>query len=435
MKAELSGLLRIGVAGLGTVGGGVCKILEHNAALIECRTGRQLVVTAVSARDKTKKRGIDLSSVTWVDSPLELAGRDDVDVVVEAIGGDGDPALSLVRESLKNGKAVVTANKALLARHGEKLAKLSYETGAQLYYESSVAGGIPIIKMIREGLAANRISGLYGIMNGTCNYILTRMERTGEAFGDVLKDAQKLGYAEADPALDIGGGDSGHKLVLLSSLAFGCWPDFESLSVDGIERLSADDLAMASEFGARIKLIAQARMLEDGHVLQMVSPCLVPRSSPLAHVDDVLNGIFVQGDFVGPSFVEGRGAGEGPTASAMVADLMDYACGVRHPVFGLKPDDMRTTDFAGRDDWAGAFYLRLVVRDQAGVLADVSPVLRDCGISIESLIQRGRSEGQPVAIVIMTHETTGKAMREACEKIGKLPVVLETPLTMPVLKI
>jgi homoserine dehydrogenase len=438
-KSPLVKILRVGLAGLGNVGAGTFKILEQNAKLIEQRTGTRIVVTAVCARNKTKDRGIDLSKVTWVETPESLIDLPDVDVIVEVMGGEGDPALSLVRGTLQKGKAVVTANKALLAYHGMELAELSAQNNAPLFYEAAVAGGIPIIKMLREGLAANRISGLYGIMNGTCNYILTTMEKTGRDFADVLNDAQNLGYAEADPTLDVGGGDSGHKLVLLSALSYGCQPDFQNLSVEGIDRLSADDIVIAGEFGARIKLIGQAVKLDDGRILQMVSPCLVPKTSPLAHVDDALNGILMHGDFVGPSFVEGRGAGEGPTASAIVADLMDLAClrtcGAIRPVFGAEPHDLKAAPSASRDDWTGEFYMRLVVHDRPGVIAEISPVLRDHKISIESPIQRGRSEDQPVNIVITTHETTGASLRQASEKIELLPNVLAAPLVLPILKI
>ncbi|MDD3020403.1 MAG: homoserine dehydrogenase [Alphaproteobacteria bacterium] len=427
--------LRVGLAGLGTVGAGTFKILQANADLITRRTGVRIVVTVVNARNKGKDRGIDLSSVEWVDNPIDLASHPDVDVVVEAMGGENDPALSLVRMALQNGKPVVTANKALLAHHGVDLSRLSEKHNAPLMFEAAVAGGIPIIKMIREGLAANNISGLYGIMNGTCNYILTTMERTGESFSDVLEEAQKLGYAEADPTLDVGGGDSGHKLVLLGALAFGCRPDYQNLSVEGIDRLSAEDIIIAGEFGSRIKLIGQTVKLEDGRILQMVSPCLVPRTSPLAHVDGVLNGILSQGDFVGLSFVEGRGAGEGPTASAIVSDLMDLANGVNGPVFGIPADQLQSSPSASRDDWTGEFYMRLVVQDRPGVIAEIAPILRDHQISIESLIQRGRSADQPVSIVIITHQTTGKNIRLACQEIADLPSVLDDPLTLPILKI
>lgn len=435
MTAHTSKTLRVALAGLGTVGAGTFRILTQNAKILESRTGIVLTVTAVSARNKNKDRGIDLANVAWEDDPLKLAVREDVDVIVEVMGGEGDPAYTLVKKALENKKHVVTANKALLAYHGIELAAIAERNGVSLCYEAAVAGGIPIIKMIREGLGANNISGLYGIMNGTCNYILTTMERTGESFADVLSQAQELGYAEADPTLDVGGGDSGHKLVLLCALAFGCKPDFKNLSVAGIDRLSAEDIQIASEFGCRIKLIGQAIKLEDGRILQMVAPSLVPKTSPLAHVDGVLNGIFAQGDFVGPSFVEGRGAGEGPTASAIVADVMDIAKGTTAPVFGISVNDLAESPSASSMDWSGEFYMRLVVQDRPGVIAEIAPILRDHKISIESLIQRGRSKDEPVSIVIMTHEAKGGDIADACTRIAALSCVLDNPLVMPILNI
>lgn len=434
-KASHPEKLRVALAGLGTVGVGVYRILTQNAGLIRNRTGKTIQVVAVSARNKSKNRGVDLSPVDWVHDPKLLAAREDVDVVVEMMGGDDDPALALVKSALENGKSVVTANKALLAHHGMDLASIAESKNVSLMYEAAVAGGIPIIKMIREGLAANNIAGLYGIMNGTCNYILTTMERNRGSFTEVLKEAQELGYAEADPALDVGGGDSGHKLALLTALAFGCKPDFDGLYLEGISKLTAEDLIVAAEFDCRIKLIGQATKLADGRILQMVGPCLVPKTSPLAHVDGVLNGIFVNGDFVGPSFTSGRGAGEGPTASAIVADLMDMACGVSRPAFGLPSGSLGSAPTATREDWSGEYYIRLVVKDRPGVIAEIAPVLRDHRISIESLIQRGRSADQPVSIILTTHETTGREMHRAAAQIGKLETVLEQPLVLPILKI
>ncbi|OFW96317.1 MAG: homoserine dehydrogenase [Alphaproteobacteria bacterium RIFCSPHIGHO2_12_FULL_45_9] len=419
-------ILRVGIAGLGTVGAGVFRILSDHPSF---------KVTAVSARDKSKDRGLNLSGVTFVDNPIDLATRTDVDAVVEVMGGDGDPALSLVKTALQNKKAVVTANKALLAYHGAELAQIAEENKTPLLYEAAVAGGIPIIKMLREGLAANEIEAVYGILNGTCNYILTTMEQTGQDFAGVLDEAQKLGYAEADPSLDVDGGDTGHKLSILTALTFGCKPDFQSLSVGGIRAISAEDIRVADELGYRIKLISQARKQKSGAILQMVSPSLLPKSSPMANVSGVLNGILTEGNHVGQSFVAGRGAGSGPTASAVVADLIDLSRGQNILPFG-KPvatlSDAPKTSFA---DWEGAFYIRLVVKDQTGVIADVSPILRDANISIESLIQRGRSTEQPVSIIIMTHDTTGQNILDAVQKIKKLDCSVAEPLVMPVLKI
>jgi len=419
--------LRVGIAGLGIVGASVYKGLFGQSGF---------KVTAVSARDKTKNRGIDLGGVAWVDNPIDLASRNDVDVVVEVIGGDGDPSLSLVRQALKNKKAVITANKSLLAHHGIELAKLAEENKVALCCEASVAGGIPIIKILREGLAANEITAVYGILNGTCNYILTTMERTGQSFNDVLDEAQKLGYAEADPSLDVDGGDTGHKLSILTALAFGCRPDFQSLYMIGIRNISAEDIRVADELGFRIKLIGQARREQNGKILQMVTPCLVPKTSPIAHVGGVLNGILMEGHLVGQSFVSGRGAGDTPTASAVLADLIDISRGKSILPFGKSVTELSNASKASFGDWDGIFYIRINVKDRVGVIADISPILRDAGISIESFIQRGRSATeQPVSIIMMTHETNGHNILAAIEKIKELDCVMAEPLVMPVLKI
>lgn len=419
-------VIRVGIAGLGTVGAEVFRILAGHPSFR---------VTAVSARDKTKNRDLNLEDISWVDHPVDLATRDDVDVVVEMMGGEGDPAFSLVSTALKNYKPVVTANKALLACHGVELARIAEENNTALLYEAAVAGGIPIIKMIREGLSANRIEALYGIMNGTCNYILTTMERTGQDFIDVLDEAQKLGYAEAEPSLDVDGGDTGHKLSILSALAFGCQPDFKSLSVTGIRAISAEDIHIADELGYRIKLIGQACRQKSGSILQMVVPSLLPKSSPMANVSGVFNGILTVGNYVGQSFVAGRGAGAMPTASAVVADLIDLSHGQSILPFGSPVSELSDSPKSGFADWEGEFYIRLVVKDKVGVIADISPILRDCNISIESLIQRGRSVEQPVSIAMMTHDTRGQNILDAMTEIRKLDCVVKDPLVMPVLKI
>lgn len=419
-------IIRVGIAGLGTVGAGVFHILADNPSF---------KITAVSARHQSTDRGLNMTGVTWVDNPVDLAVRDDVDVVVEAMGGDGDPALSLVTAALSNQKPVVTANKALLAHHGAELARIAEDNHVSLFYEAAVAGGIPIIKMLREGLAANEIEAVYGIMNGTCNYILTTMEQTGQDFTTVLNEAQKLGYAEADPSLDVDGGDTGHKLALLTALAFGCRPDFESLSVSGIRALSAEDIRIADELGYRIKLIGQARRQKSGTILQMVAPSLIPKTSPLANVSGVLNGLLIEGNHVGQSFVAGRGAGSGPTASSVVADLIDIARGQNILPFGKKVAALSDAPKTGFADWKGAFYIRLVVADRPGVIADISPILRDAHISIESLIQRGRSTEQPVSIMMMTHDTKGQNILDAVQKMKQLDCVMADPLVMPVLNI
>ena len=360
---------RIAIAGLGTVGVGVLKILEKHGDEITRRTGRRFEVVGISARDRNRDRGVDLSRYEWADNPASLAAMD-CDAVVELIGGAEGIANELAVSTLKSGKAFVTANKALLAHHGHTLAEFADAHDTVLMYEAAVAGGIPIIKALREGFAANRISNVYGIMNGTCNFILTEMQRTGRDFDDVLKEAQDKGYAEVDPSFDIDGIDTAHKLCILTALSYGVVPDFENITVEGIRNITSTDIAFAGELGYRIKLLGTAKRL-NGKIVQVVAPCLVPESSPIAAVDGSFNAVFAEGDFVGHSLSIGRGAGEGPTASAVVADLIDLARGSRLPVFGMSADDLDQADWAAPGEMVSHFYMHLVATDQPGVLADL----------------------------------------------------------------
>lgn len=426
--------LRIALIGLGNVGSGVVRLLSGNKDLIAARAGRPIEIAAVSARTK-KDRGLDLSSCRWLETPLDAASMSDVDAVVELIGGDGDPAYTLVKTALGNGKAVVSANKALLAHHGPELAALSAAHQTPLMFEAAVAGGIPIIKMLREGLAANRIGRLYGILNGTCNYILSTMEETGRGFDDVLREAQQFGYAEAEPSLDVDGGDTAHKLCLLASLAYGVKPDLQALYVSGIRNITAEDIQAADELGYRIKLLGQAEQQADGRLMQSVAPCLVPKKSSLATVSGVLNAIYTEGNYVGSSFVAGRGAGSQPTASAVVADLIDLARGQHGAPFSVAASDLKPLQRMDPQEWTGEFYLRLVVLDQPGVIADIAAILRDFHISIESLIQRGRDPDQPVTIIITTHEIARRNMEEAAARLSELATVTAKPLLMPLLNL
>ena len=418
--------LSIGIAGLGTVGGGVLTMLRQNADLIAARAGRPIAVTAVSARDRTRDRGMDLSGLRWYDDPVALAGDANVDVVVEVIGGSEEPAKALVEAAMAAGKQVVTANKALLAVHGAALAAAAEKAGVVLAFEAAVAGGIPAIKALREGLAGNRISRVAGILNGTCNYILTVMRERGREFAEVLADAQKLGYAETDPAFDVDGIDAAHKLAILAALAFGRPVDFGSVYVEGIRRISALDIAFANELGYRIKLLGIARATEAG-IETRVHPCMVPQSAPIARVDGVFNAVVAEGDFVGRVMLEGRGAGAGPTGSAVVADLIDIARGRATPVWGAAAGALSAAPSVPMSAHVGAYYLRLMVVDRPGVIADVTAVLRDAGISLESMLQRGRSPGEAVPVVLVTHETGEAAMRAAMERIAALGAVLEPP--------
>lgn len=424
--AETTRPLAVGIAGLGTVGGGVLRVLRDNADLIAARAGRPIAVTAVSARDRTRDRGVPLAGLRWYDDPVSLATDPDLDVVVELIGGSEEPARPLVFAALAAGKSVVTANKALLARHGVALAAETERTGAALAFEAAVAGGIPIIKALREGLAANRIRRVAGILNGTCNFILTAMRERGREFADVLAEAQRLGYAEADPSFDIDGVDAAHKLAILAALAFGRAVNFADVHVEGIRNITSLDIAFATELGYRIKLLGIARRTEAG-VESRVHPCLVPQNAPLARVDGVYNAVVAEGDFVGRIMLEGRGAGAGPTASAVVADLIDLARGRAAPVWGAGADALSTAPAVPMSAWSGSYYLRLMVVDRPGVIADVAGALRDSGVSLESMLQHGRAPGEAVPIVLTTHETRENAMHAALASIERLDAVLERP--------
>ena len=418
--------LSIGIAGLGTVGGGVVAMLRQNADLIAARAGRPIAVTAVSARDRNRDRGVPLTGLRWYEDAVALASDPGVDVVVEVIGGSEGPARALVEAAIAAGKPVVTANKALLAVHGAAIAAAAEKANVALGFESAVAGGIPVIKALREGLAGNRITRVAGILNGTCNYILTVMRERGREFAEVLADAQKLGYAEADPAFDVDGIDAAHKLAILAALAFGRPVDFGAVYVEGIRRISALDIAFAGELGYRIKLLGLARQTEAG-IETRVHPCMVPHTAPIARVDGVFNAVVAEGDFVGRVMLEGRGAGAGPTASAVVADLIDIARGRSTPVWGASSGALTAAPSVPMEAHVGAYYLRLMVVDRPGVIADVSAVLRDAGISLESMLQRGRSPGEAVPVVLTTHETNEAAMRSAIARISALGAVLEPP--------
>jgi len=418
--------LAIAVAGLGTVGAGVVNLLRANAEIIAARAGRPIAVTAVSARDRTRERGVPVSGLRWYDDAAALAADPQVEVVVECIGGSDGPARVLVEAAIAAGKHVVTANKALLAIHGATLAAAAEAKGVALAFEASVAGGIPAIKAVREGLAANRIARVAGILNGTCNYILTTMRTERREFAEVLAEAQKLGYAEADPSFDIDGIDAAHKLAILAALAFGRPVDFGAVHVEGIREVSALDIALAGELGYRIKLLGIARR-EEGGISTRVHPCMVPVSAPIARVDGVFNAVVAEGDFVGRVMMEGRGAGAGPTASAVVADLVDIARGRFTPVWGAASAALKPEPSVAMERHVGAYYLRLMVVDRPGVIADVTGVLRDHAISLESMLQRGRAPGEAVPVVLTTHETRESSVRAALARIGELDAVVEKP--------
>ena len=418
---------RIAIAGLGTVGGGVVKALAARQEELSQRAGRTLQIIAVSARDKSKARGFDVPG--WTDDPLELS-KGDADIVVELIGGDEGIARALVETALANGKHVVTANKALLAKHGKALADLAESKGVTLKFEAAAAGGIPIVKALREGLIAHGVDAVKGILNGTCNYILTEMESSGRSFAEVLKEAQAKGYAEADPALDVGGSDTAHKLALLASVAFGTAPNFGAIAVEGIEHVTADDIAFASEFGFRIKLLGVARRVGDA-VDQKVHPAMVKARTPLGNVSGAANGVMVDAGEAGSFFFSGRGAGEAPTASAVVADIVEAASGVISPVFGRPAVMLKTLKPADGKAAISPWYLRFEVLDVPGVLASIAGNLAEAGVSIESMIQRVRAPGAPVAIVMITHETSQASVERALKAIAASDKVRARPCMIP----
>ncbi len=417
---------RIGIAGLGTVGVGLVELLQNNAALIHKRAGRELEIVSVSARDRGKNRAVDLTSYEWVDNVMVMADDDRLDAVVELIGGTEGVARGLVSRTLSNGRAVVTANKALLAHHGYELASIAEKNHAPLMCEAAVAGGIPIIKALREGFSANNINAVYGILNGTCNYILTTMRETGQSFEAVLQEAQEKGYAESDPAFDVDGVDAAHKLCLISALAFGVKPEIEQVKTTGITHITAKDILYAQELGYRVKLLGMTRNLR-GKIIQTIEPCLVPDEGPMGAVENVFNAVFVEGDFVGDSLSVGRGAGAGPTASAVAADLVDLMRAISVPVFGIPCAAMQEADWGDSGDLTGRFYMHLVVSDKPGVLADVSAIMRDHGVSLEAVAQRGRAPDKPVSIIMSTHKVKQADIQNAARIAADLPMVHTPP--------
>jgi homoserine dehydrogenase len=426
--------LRIALAGLGTVGAGVVKLLEANRDLISRRASRPIEIVAVSARSRSLDRGIDIGMFEWVDDPVALARHAGADVIVELIGGSDGPALALAKASTDAGKAFVTANKAMIAHHGLELAAAAESAGLPLKYEAAVAGGIPVIKGLREGAAANEITRVYGILNGTCNYILTTMEAEGRDFGGVLADAQALGYAEADPGFDIDGIDAAHKLSILASLSFGTRLDFKAVMIAGIREVLAGDIDQARTLGYRVRLVGLAEAGTDG-LFQRVQPCLVPVSHPLAHVAGAMNAVVAEGNYVGRLFFEGRGAGEGPTASAVVADLIDIARGDVGPAFAMPVASLATPGVADAGKRIGRAYLRFAVADRPGVLAELTAAMRDAGVSIESMIQRGEAPAGGVLVVMTTHVGPESAVTTALEALSGSPSLVGAPMMMPILDV
>jgi homoserine dehydrogenase len=414
--------LRLAIAGLGTVGATVASYIATNANAFKVKTGRKIEVVAVCARNKAKDRGVDLSRIEWFDDPVIMARDAKADVFIELIGGSGNPAKAAVEMALSRGLHVITANKALLAAHGPALGKLAEAHGAALKFEAAAAGGIPVIKALREAMAGNDIRRVSGIMNGTCNYILSRMEAEGLSFAECLKAAQELGYAEADPTFDVEGFDTAHKLALLTSLAFGTEIDADSIYVEGISNVASLDLKMADELGFRIKLLGVSERTASG-IEQRVHPTMVPKSAQLAQVMGVLNAVTINADTVGELTFVGPGAGGGATASAVLADIADVARGDTSPVFGRPSASLEKLAKAPMQRHEGGYYVRLNALDKRGVFAAIAGTMSDHGISLESIIQKGSPRQATVPVILITHATTEHLIRAAVAAIAEKGVL------------
>ncbi|EFM61906.1 homoserine dehydrogenase [Brucella sp. NF 2653] len=430
----MSDALRIGVAGLGTVGASVLRILRDKSEMLTRQCGKPVTVTAVSARDRNRDRGIDLSGIAWFDDPVELAKSAEIDLFIELIGGEDGPAKASVEAALRAGRHVVTANKALLARHGVALARIAEEKGVLLNFEAAVAGGIPVIKAMRESLTGNTVSRVYGIINGTCNYILTRMWEEGISFESCLKDAQRLGYAEADPTFDIEGNDTAHKLALLTSLAFGTQIAADDIYLEGISNISLADIRAADELGYRIKLLGVAQKTDTG-IEQRVHPTMVPTSSVIAQVHGVTNAVAIETDLLGELLLSGPGAGGNATASAVIGDVADIAKsrpGFQHgPVFGTPAKALQPYNRAKMRKHAGGYFIRLTVHDRIGAFAAIARRMAENDISLESIVQRPPMDDAPregvKTVILVTHETTESAVKKALEAILKDDHLVDKP--------
>lgn len=419
--------LRLGIAGLGTVGVGVVKIVQQHADLLATRAGRPVVITAVSARTKSKNRDVDLSEYAWEDDPVALSKRADVDVYIELMGGHEGPAKDSLQAAIAAGKDVVTANKALLAVHGQSLAEAAEDAGQLIRFEAAVAGGIPVVKALTEGLAGNENTRVMGVMNGSCNYILTRMEDAGLSYEEVFDEANQLGYLEADPELDVGGIDAGHKLALLASIAFGTQVDFDAVELEGIGSVTIEDIRQAADMGYKIKLLGVAQMTGRG-LEQRMSPCLVPDTSPLGQLQGGTNMVVLEADAVGQIVLRGPGAGEGPTASAVMSDVMDIARGIRMSTFGQPAKTLRKAR-AARAAVSAPYYLRMQLLDKPGALSKIAAILGDAGISIDRMRQYGHDD-TAAPVLFVTHKTTRTALDEALAQFETTNVVSGTPVAI-----
>jgi homoserine dehydrogenase len=423
---------RVGVAGLGTVGAGLLKFLAEKPGFAPA--GGRVTVSGVSARSRSRPRAFDISGLPWFDDPVTLANSPDVDIFVELIGGSDGPAKAAVQAALSHGKPVVTANKALIAEHGAELAALAEETGAPLLFEAAVMGGTPAVKMLREAMVGDDVRSVAGILNGTCNYILTEMEAAGRTFGDVLAEAQRLGYAESDPTMDVGGFDAAHKISILAALAFGCAPNYAAAEIEGIDQVELLDIQMAKDLGYRIKLVASADRSSDG-VLVRVHPSLAPLAHPLAQAGGALNALFIEGERIGRIFVQGPGAGAGPTAAAVAADIADVMTGAVRPVFQAPAGELEPFTPVDPAKSLGRAYLRFLVKDEPGVIAAVSETLAEAGVSIESFLQKPVENASGVPIVLTTHSVAESVLKSAIERIAELPAVIDRPRLLRIARI
>ncbi|AZB63234.1 homoserine dehydrogenase [Cereibacter sphaeroides] len=419
--------LRLGIAGLGTVGIGVVKIIQRHADLIAARAGRPVTITAVCARDRSKNRDADLSGYAWETDAVALAERTDIDVFVEVMGGSEGAARASTEAALAAGKDVVTANKALLAHHGQALAEMAEAAGLAIRFEAAVAGGIPVIKALTEGLAGNQMRRVMGVMNGTCNYILTRMETAGLPYDHVFEEARQLGYLEADPNLDVGGIDAGHKLSLLASIAFGTRVSFDDVQLEGIGQISIDDIRHAGDLGFRIKLLGVAQVSGRG-LEQRMTPCLVPADSPLGQLQGGTNMVVLEGDAVGQIVLRGPGAGEGPTASAVMGDVIDLARGLRLPTFG-RPATSLVEAVPAKVAAPAPWYLRMTLLDKPGALAKIATALGEAGISIDRMRQYGH-EGGHAPVLIVTHKASRDDISHAISRFGATGVLVGEPVAI-----
>ena len=425
------GSIGIGIAGLGTVGSEVARQLIKNKKFYKSKTGLNLELVAISAKNKNKDRGFDTSNIQWIDNAVDLNSNKKVDIVVELIGGQDGVPLKLCENSINNNKSIVTANKAMMSKHGFRLAKLAESNNVSIGFEAAVAGCIPIIKSLRDGLSGTKINSISGILNGTCNYILSTMRDSGRSFSDVLKEAQEKGYAEADPSFDIDGIDAAQKLILLSAIAFGIQPNNENISVEGIKEIDVTDITFAEELGYRIKLLALSENRENG-LIQKVSPCMVSKDNQMSLVEGVLNAVEINTELAGSILITGFGAGDKPTATAVLSDIITAAQSKAPLTFGMPAKDLSLQSSKGKSG-KNRYYIRINVLDKAGVLANVTETFRENNLSIESLIQRGRNPNEVVPVVITTHESDESIIENVITQLKQTKELLSDPVSIKII--